>query len=267
MKKLSLIVLCILFSAFFFISCGSEDEEEDTVDTGNNSSSDNGEDQNGNNDENQNENNGENGENNQPAETEDDTETNDSEINDNNTETPDSNTEESDTGNEIPDNNETPDNETPDSNETPDADSTYTGDNSNLNTGDESGNQAQTGAVGAACTSDSDCKGSYGSGEIPQTNDCWKASEGFPGGYCSFNADGTDSAACDNTGELFYNFGGSWGGNGLCLHRCTKPSDCRKGYRCSNKIHACLPDCNIEGYECLFGECDTTDGVCLKSGY
>jgi hypothetical protein len=136
------------------------------------------------------------------------------------------------------------------------------GDDSNLNTGDESGNQALAGEIGAACTNENNCKQSYNNGD--QTAACVKDSEGFPGGYCTFFGDGTDSAACDSTEELFYNFGGSWGGNGLCLHKCTKPSDCRKGYRCSNKIQACLPDCKTAGYECVYGKCDTTDGVCLE---
>ena len=138
------------------------------------------------------------------------------------------------------------------------------GDNSNLNTGDESGNQAQAGEIGAACTSDSQCTQTYDSGTDGQEPVCLFASYGFPNGYCTFFGDGTDSAACDSTEELFYNFGGSWGGNGLCLHKCTKPSDCRKGYRCSNKIQACLPDCKTAGYECVYGKCDTTDGVCLE---
>ena len=140
-----------------------------------------------------------------------------------------------------------------------------TGDDSNLNNGDTSGNQAQSGKVGAACTKDSQCTQTYGSGDSGQEAVClFESSDGFPGGYCSFLGDGTDSAACSNTGELFYNFGGGWGGDGLCLHRCTKPSDCRKGYRCSNKVHACLPDCKASGYECVYGQCDQTDGVCVK---
>ena len=137
--------------------------------------------------------------------------------------------------------------------------------NTNLNTGDESGNQAQSGKIGAACTSHSQCTQTYGSGDSAQTATCLTQSgDGFPGGYCTFFGDLTDSAACDSTEELFYNFGGSWG-SGLCLHKCTKPSDCRAGYRCSDKIQACLPDCTTAGYECMYGTCDQTDGVCLKN--
>ena len=55
--------------------------------------------------------------------------------------------------------------------------------NTNLNTGDESGNQAQSGEIGAACTNDSQCTQTYGSGDSAQTATCLFSSEGFPGGY------------------------------------------------------------------------------------
>lgn len=133
----------------------------------------------------------------------------------------------------------------------------------NLNTGDTSGNQAQSGKVGAACTSDSQCTQTYGSGDSGQEAFCLTQSgDGFPGGYCSFMCDMTDHAACDNAGGVYHaNSQGSWG-DGYCYYKCTKPSDCRVGYRCSNKIHACLPDCEVN--ECVYNTvCDETDKVCL----
>ena len=136
--------------------------------------------------------------------------------------------------------------------------------NSNLNTGDTSGNQALSGKIGATCTEDSQCTQTYG-GDDGQIAMCLlELSEGFPDGYCTFLGDDSDHAACDSTDELFYNFGGNYGGNGLCLHKCTKPSDCRENYRCSNKIKACLPNCKTDGYQCFLGVCDQTDGVCVK---
>jgi len=164
------------------------------------------------------------------------------------TDTGDTDTGDTDTGDTDIGDTDTGDTDTGDT--TPD-----TGDDSNLNTGDTSGNQAQAEEVGAACTSDSQC-----TNDDDQDATCLTSDDGFPGGYCTFFGDETDSAACSSTGELFYNFGG----NGLCLHKCTKPSDCRQDYRCSNKIQACLPDCKTVGYECVYGECDQTDGVCLK---
>lgn len=132
----------------------------------------------------------------------------------------------------------------------------------NLNTGDTSGNQAQNGAVGAACNSDSQCTQTYGNGDSGQEPICFTDNDiAFPslGGYCSFFCDITDSGACDSAGELCYLYSNF---NGICLHKCTKPSDCRVGYRCSNKIHACLPDCATAG--CKTGICDETDNVCVK---
>ncbi len=132
----------------------------------------------------------------------------------------------------------------------------------NLNTGDTSGNQAQSGKVGAACTSDSQCTQTYGSGDSGQDAFCLTANDSYfpaPGGYCSFMCDSTDHKACDNAGGVYHGYNG-WG-DGYCFHKCTKPSDCRVGYRCSNKIHACLPDCAETG--CTAGTCDATDKVCL----
>ena len=140
------------------------------------------------------------------------------------------------------------------------------GSDGNLNTGDTSGNQAQNGAVGAACTSDSQCTGTYSGSYGGESYDveafCLTANDSYfpaPGGYCTFNCDSTDHQACDSAGEVYHGYNG-WG-DGYCFHRCTKPSDCRVGYRCSNKIHACLPDCATAG--CETGTCDETDKVCL----
>ena len=56
------------------------------------------------------------------------------------------------------------------------------GDDSNLNTGDTSGNQAASGAVGAGCTKDEDCtgtySGSYGGEDYDQEAFCLTASRG-----------------------------------------------------------------------------------------
>lgn len=142
------------------------------------------------------------------------------------------------------------------------ADTGSEGDDSNLNTGDTSGNQAQSGKVGAPCTSDSQCTQTYGSGDSGQDAFCLTANDSYfpaPGGYCSFMCDSTDHKACDNAGGVYHGYNG-WG-DGYCFHKCTKPSDCRVGYRCSNKIHACLPDCAETG--CTAGTCDATDKVCL----
>jgi len=132
----------------------------------------------------------------------------------------------------------------------------------NLNTGDTSGNQAQSGKVGAPCTSDSQCTQTYGSGDSGQEAFCLTANDSYfpaPGGYCTFNCDSTDYQACSSAGGVYHGYNG-WG-DGYCFHKCTKPSDCRVGYRCSNKIHACLPDCAETG--CTAGTCDETDKVCL----
>ncbi len=136
-------------------------------------------------------------------------------------------------------------------------------DGNNLNTGDTSGNQAQTGTVGAACTNDSQCTQTYGSGDDVQIAVCLTQSVyKFPGGYCTFNCDKTDHAACDNADGVYHENSQDSLGNGYCYHKCTKPSDCRVGYRCSNKIHACLPDCEVN--ECVYNTvCDETDKVCL----
>lgn len=134
-----------------------------------------------------------------------------------------------------------------------------TGDDSNLNNGDTSGNQAQSGKVGAACTKDSQCNQTGGDDQesfcLTENNTYFPA----VGGYCTFNCDSTDHKACDEAGEVYHGYN-SWG-DGYCFHRCSKPSDCRVGYRCSNKIHACLPDCANKG--CETGTCDATDKVCL----
>ena len=281
MKKLFLLALCVIFSMFFLVSCAGEDDEVDT-ETGDTQSTDT--------------------DSNNSDTTDTATDTTDSSADtqaDTGTDTQtDTGTDTTDTGADTTDSSadtqadsgaDTTDSGTDTGADTTDtgsdttdtgadttdtgADTTDTGsdttdtgadtgDDSNLNTGDTSGNQAQSGNIGAACTRDNQCTQKYNNGD--QEANCLFESDGFPGGYCTFFGDGTDSAACDNTGELFYNFGGSWGGNGLCLHRCTKTSDCRPGYRCSNKVKACLPNCNIDGYECFHGVCDHTEGVCVK---
>lgn len=277
MKKLSLLALCVIFSMFFMVSCASDDDEvdtetgdtqsadtdsnnsdttdttTDTTDTGADTQADTAADTTD-----------------SAADTATDTDADTTadtaaDTTDTSADTTDSGADTTDTGTDTTDTGADTTDTGADTTDTG-ADTTDTGadtgDDSNLNTGDTSGNQAQSGQIGAACTKDSQCTQKYNNGD--QEANCLFESDGFPGGYCTFFGDGTDSAACNSTGELFYNFGGGWGGNGLCLHRCTKPSDCRVGYRCSNKVKACLPNCNIDGYECFHGVCDHTEGVCVK---
>ena len=241
MKKLSLLALCVIFSMLFFVSCGS-DGDEDTVDTGTTSDTD---------------------------KTDSDADTTDTtdptEPTDDPTEPTDNPTEPTDNPTNPTEPTDDPTEPTDDPTEPTDqTDPTNPGEGGdNLNTGDTSGNQAQSGKVGAACTSDSQCSQTYGSGDDGQEAFCLTQSgDGFPGGYCSFMCDMTDHAACDNAGGVYHaNSQGSWG-DGYCYHKCTKPSDCRTGYRCSNKIHACLPDCEVN--ECVYNTvCDETDKVCL----
>ena len=280
MKKLSLLALCVIFSMFFFVSCVEDEEEDlvdtetgdttadttdpgaDTTDTGADTTdpgadtTDTGADTTD-----------------TGADTTDtgaDTTDTGADTTDTGADTTDTGADTTDTGADTTDTGaDTTDTgvDTTDTGaDTTDTDSTYTGDNSNLNTGDTSGNQAQSGKVGAACTSDSNCKGSYGSGDSEQVPVCLTADFEYfpaPGGYCTFLCDMTDDSACKNANGICYGYGSY--SDGYCFHKCTKPSDCRVGYRCSNKIHACMPDCVASG--CATGKCDTTDGVCLKSGY
>ena len=260
MKKLSLLALCVIFSMLFFVSCGS-DGDEDTVDTGTTSDTDKTD---------------------SDADTTDTTDptnpTNPTEPTDDPTEPTDNPTEPTDDPTEPTDNpteptddptnptNPTEPTDDPTDNPTEPTDQTDPtnpgegGDN--LNTGDTSGNQAQSGKPGAACSDDDDCKGNFGSGDSEQIPVCLTSNDiafPSPSGYCSYFCDITDSGACDSAGELCYLYSNF---NGVCLHKCTKPSDCRVGYRCSNTIHACLPDC--ANSECKTGVCDPTDKVCLK---
>ena len=223
MKKISLIALFALLSMIFFVSCGSDDEDTADTETGDTTAD-------------------------TTADTDADT-----------TADTDADT----TADTDADTTADTDADTTDS----DADTDTTADTGseggdNLNTGDTSGNQAQSGATGAPCSDDDDCQGSYGSGDDGQIAICLTANDSYfpaPGGYCSFMCDATDHAACDNAGGVYHGYNG-WG-DGYCFHKCTKPSDCRVGYRCSNKINACLPDCAETG--CTAGTCDETDKVCL----
>ena len=250
-KKLYLLALCAIFSMFFVISCGSD--EEDVVDTETpDTASD--------------------------ADTTDPTDTTDTTDPTNSEDPADSDTPENPTddptnptdnpADPTDDPTEEPTNPTDDpTNPTDDPTNPGEGSDGNLNTGDTSGNQAQNGAVGAACTSDSQCTGAYSGSYGGESYDveafCLTANDNYfpaPGGYCTFSCDSTDHQACDSAGEVYHGYNG-WG-DGYCFHRCSKPSDCRVGYRCSNKIHACLPDCATAGCG-ETGICDETDKVCL----
>lgn len=280
MKKLSLTVLCILFSLSFFASCSSNDEEIALPD---NNSSDNG----GKNDENQNGDNEENGENNgengdsgdtgsdtaadTAADTGSDTGTDTGADTgaDSGTDTgADSGADSGDSGTDTgadsgaDSGDSQPDTDSGDSGDSqPDTGDTGSnpGDDSNLSNSDAN-QTAQAGKPGASCTNDSQCN----KDGDDQDATCLTSDDGFPGGYCTFISD-MEAKACSKAQETHYGYNSF--GDGYCYHRCSKPSDCRKGYRCSNKVHACMPDCKKVGYVCSMGECDETDGVCLKSGY
>ena len=270
MKKLSLIALCALLSMLFFVSCGSDDEDAVDTETGDTQSDTDTPDS--------------------DADTTDQTDTTDPDADTNDTTDPTNPTDDPTNPTDDPTNptddptnptddptnptddptnptddptNPTDDPTNPTDDPTNPTDPTNPGEgDDNLNTGDTSGNQAQSGKVGAACTSDSQCTQTYGSGDSGQEAFCLTANDSYfpaPGGYCSFMCDATDYQACSNAGGVYHGYN-SWG-DGYCFHKCTKPSDCRVGYRCSNKIHACLPDCATTG--CKTGTCDATDKVCL----
>lgn len=257
-KKLSLIAICAIFSMFFFVSCGS-DEDEDAVDT--------------------------------EADTQSDTDTSDS--SDSEVVDTDSTTDTTPLPPIICGDNNLDEGELCDGNTTEcsEIDPQYTGgsaicnpdclswdvsgcsenptdDPTNPGEGgddsDPSGNQTKDGAVGAACTRDEDCtgtySGTYGGDSYEQEAICLTQSgDGFPGGYCSFMCDSTDHQACDKAGGVYHGYNG-WG-DGFCYSRCNQTSDCRDGYICSEKIHACMPNCEVN--ECVIGNCDETDKVCL----
>ncbi|MGI6393805.1 MAG: hypothetical protein ACOX2F_03570 [bacterium] len=132
-------------------------------------------------------------------------------------------------------------------------------DDSNLNTGDTSGNQALAGKPGAGCTKDEDC--TNWTGENEQYAICLAPAEGYPDGYCSFMCDGSVNMnyGCNGNGGVYYGYG-SWG-DGYCFHPCSDPTDCRVGYRCSQTVKACMPDC--EKNKCSLGVCDSNEKVCL----
>jgi len=269
MKKLSLIALTILFSMFFLVSCAEDEEEEavDTIsgdtqadtgaDTGTDTGADTGSDT------------GDTAADTGADTASDTTDTGIPSDPDEPTDTgtpsdPDEPTDTADPTNpEEPTEPTDPTNQTEPTNPEDPTDPTNPGEGGdNLNTGDTSGNQAQSGKPGAACSDDDDCKGNFGSGDSEQIPVCLTSNDiafPSPSGYCSYFCDITDSGACDSAGELCYLYSNF---NGVCLHKCTKPSDCRVGYRCSNTIHACLPDC--ANSECKTGVCDPTDKVCLK---
>jgi hypothetical protein len=130
---------------------------------------------------------------------------------------------------------------------------------SNLNTGDTSGTQAVTGKPGAPCTKDEDCTNWTGTDE--QYAICLLPAEGYPSGYCSFMCDSSVALnyGCNGFGGVYYGYGAL--GDGYCFHPCDDPNDCRVGYRCSQTVGACMPDCAVDA--CSLGTCDETEKVCL----
>lgn len=254
-KKLSLIAISVILSMFFFVSCGSDDEDATDTETGDTQSDTDITDS--------------------DTDTTDTTNPTDDPTNPtddptNPTDDPTNPTDDPTNPTDDPTNpTDEPTNPTDDPTDPTDDPTNPTDDpttpgegGDNLNTGDTSGNQAQSGKVGAPCNSDSQCTQTYGSGDSGQDPLCLTSNDiafPSPNGYCSFLCDFTDTGACDSAGELCYLYSNY---NGVCLHKCTKPSDCRVGYRCSNTVHACLPDC--ANSECKTGACDPTDKVCLK---
>ena len=263
MKKLALLALCMIFSMFFFVSCGSDDEDGVDTETGDTVSDADTTDSDSDTTDTANP-------------TDDPTNPTDDPTNptDNPTDEPtnptDNQTDPTDNPTEEPTNpTDEPTNPTDDpTNPTDPTEPTNPGEGSdgNLNTGDTSGNQAATGATGAACNSDSQCNatysGSFGGEDFDQEAFCLTANDNYfpaPGGYCTLSCDTYDQGACNSVNGVCYLYSTY---NGYCFHKCTKPSDCRVGYRCSTKIHACMPDCATAG--CKTGVCDETDNVCVK---
>jgi len=133
---------------------------------------------------------------------------------------------------------------------------------SNLNTGDISGQQALAGNPGFACTKDSDCNDWAGTGnDDSQLAICLLPAEGYPLGYCSFMCDSSVNLnhGCNGYNGVYH----GWGtyGDGYCFHACDDPNDCRVGYRCSQTVGACMPDCAVDA--CKKGTCDEEEKVCL----
>jgi len=85
--------------------------------------------------------------------------------------------------------------------------------------------------------------------------------QGYPGGYCSFMCDSSVAMnyGCNGFGGVYYGYGTL--GDGYCFHPCDDPTDCRVGYRCSQTVGACMPDCAVDA--CVLGTCDETEKVCL----
>ena len=228
-KKLCLIAFCAMFSMFFVISCGS-DEEDDAVNT-------------------------------ETGDTQSDTGTTDPTDSTDTTDAADPTNSEDQTNPTDDPTNPADDPAEEPTNPTDPTDPTNPGEGDDS---DPNGNQAQDGAVGAACTRDEDCSGTYsgtyGGESYEQEAVCLTQSgDGFPGGYCSFMCDSTDHQACDKAGGVYHGYNG-WG-DGYCYSRCSQTSDCREGYICSEKIHACMPNCEVN--ECVIGNCDETEKVCL----
>ena len=266
-KKFAVIILCALFSMCFFVSCGSDDEEDIVSNTDQNGN-ENGEnaDENGSGNNQNGENTNENADN--SGQNGNDINENNNDVNENNNDVDENTVDNDPNGNGDNENNGVNDNENGDDSDNgdsqqPDADvdtgdtGSNQGDDGNLSNSDAN-QTAQPGSVGAACTKHTDCK-DYG-GDDGTEGTC--LTDGFPGGYCTFNSDESEHVACDKSNEVYHTSSQSSWFDGYCYHRCTKPSDCRKGYRCSNKIHACLPDC--EQNNCIDNTvCDATDKVCL----
>jgi len=133
---------------------------------------------------------------------------------------------------------------------------------SNLNTGDTSGQQAAAGDPGFACTKDGDCNDWAGTGnDDSQLAICILPGEGYPDGYCSFMCDSSVALnyGCNGYNGVYYGYGTY--GDGNCFHPCDDPNDCRVGYRCSQTVGACMPDCAVDA--CQSGTCDEEEKVCL----
>ncbi len=107
------------------------------------------------------------------------------------------------------------------------------------------------GAVGSACTTESDCDQGICIGE----------DRGFPDGYCTGVCNGPsdcpDGSACVRVGR----------GTSICLDRCdpaAEPKRCRDGYGCATSPFlgqpVCMPGCEVDS-DCEAGKrCDTEGG-------
>jgi len=109
-----------------------------------------------------------------------------------------------------------------------------------------------TGAIGAACGVDGDCKSGLCSPEQAVAS-----GKAWEGGYCT-QACGSSLPCEDAASCLTYDDGSSY-----CAATCSASSDCRTSYVCSASAKVCLPDCR-QGWSCgAVLTCDGATGNCV----